>query len=47
MAEVLRERLGVEPGARFAAAVHRGTGGNPLLLRQLVAALADDARAAR
>ena len=43
VAEVLRGRLGVEPGAGFAAAVHRGTGGNPLLLRQLVAALADDA----
>ena len=37
VAEVLRGRLGVEPGAAFAAAVHRGTGGNPLLLRQLLA----------
>ena len=43
VAEMLRGRLGVEPGPLFTAAVHRGTAGNPLLLRQLVAALADDA----
>ncbi|HEV2814583.1 MAG TPA: AAA family ATPase, partial [Solirubrobacteraceae bacterium] len=36
---VVRGRLGDEAGAAFAAACHETTGGNPLLLQQLLAAL--------
>jgi DNA-binding CsgD family transcriptional regulator len=38
---LVAERLG-EPGIGFVAAAHRATGGNPLLLRQLVAMLEAD-----
>jgi DNA-binding CsgD family transcriptional regulator len=40
-AEVLRDRLDAEVDGEFAAACHRATGGNPLFLRELVAALRD------
>ncbi|NYD23684.1 BTAD domain-containing putative transcriptional regulator [Kineococcus aurantiacus] len=44
VAGVVRERLG-EPDPLFTAACHRSTGGNPLLLRQVLRALqADGAR---
>ena len=36
------ERLGADPTAAFADACHRATGGNPLLLRQLLTALEAD-----
>jgi predicted ATPase len=39
--EVLRNRLGVEIDDEFAAACHRSTGGNPIFLRELVAAVRD------
>ena len=50
--EVIEERLGAQPAPAFAAACHEATGGNPLLLSQLVTALAGegvrpDARARR
>lgn len=38
-AQVLRHRLGPEVDGKFSAACHRATGGNPLFLRELVAAL--------
>jgi DNA-binding CsgD family transcriptional regulator len=38
-AQVVRERLGPEVASEFSAACHRATGGNPLFLRELVAAL--------
>ena len=38
---MLRNRLGEEIEDQFAAACHRATGGNPLFLRELVAALVD------
>lgn len=42
VAELVRSRLGVVPDPSFTAAVHAGTGGNPLLVRELVgAALAE------
>ena len=37
---LLRQRLGDEPDGAFAAACHEVTAGNPLLLRQLITALA-------
>jgi DNA-binding NarL/FixJ family response regulator len=39
VAAVIEERLGVTPTDRFVAACHDATGGNPLLLSQLVTAL--------
>jgi DNA-binding NarL/FixJ family response regulator len=42
VAELVRSRLGDEPDSRFAAACEEATGGNPLLLRQLLTALAAD-----
>jgi DNA-binding CsgD family transcriptional regulator len=39
-AEVIRGRLTVEPGPGFAEAAHRAAGGNPQLIRELLAALA-------
>ena len=39
--QVLRNRLGPEVEDQFAAACHQATGGNPLFLRELVAALVD------
>jgi tetratricopeptide (TPR) repeat protein len=39
-AEVLRMRLSAEPDAAFSAATFRATGGNPLLLHELVAMMA-------
>jgi DNA-binding CsgD family transcriptional regulator len=44
-ARVLRDRLGAEVDAQFSAACHQATGGNPLFLRELVAAL-DEAEVA-
>lgn len=38
--QLVGERLGAEAEAPFAAACHRATGGNPLLLRELLGALA-------
>jgi tetratricopeptide (TPR) repeat protein len=38
-AALVRERLGAEADDAFCAACHEGTGGNPLLLRQLLRAL--------
>jgi DNA-binding CsgD family transcriptional regulator len=38
---IVRDRLGPEVDAEFSAACHRATGGNPLFLRELVAALED------
>ncbi|MBJ7331170.1 MAG: AAA family ATPase [Solirubrobacteraceae bacterium] len=40
---LVRERLGDEGDPEFVEACHRSTGGNPLLLRQLLVALAGDA----
>ena len=40
--EFVRERLGAEAQPGFCAACHQATGGNPLLLRQLLAALEAD-----
>jgi DNA-binding CsgD family transcriptional regulator len=37
---LVRSRLEVEPGVGFSAACHRATGGNPQLIRELLAALA-------
>src|SRR5829696_2711907 len=37
---LVRSRLDVEPGVGFVAACHRATGGNPQLIRELLAALA-------
>ncbi|WP_231121925.1 BTAD domain-containing putative transcriptional regulator [Motilibacter peucedani] len=42
VAGLVRRRLGAEPDAAFVAACHRTTGGNPLLLRQLLRALESD-----
>src|SRR3954468_10527472 len=42
VASMVRERLGADADASFCAAVHRATGGNPLLLRQLLTALEAD-----
>ena len=39
---VIEERLGAQPAPAFAAACHEATGGNPLLLSQLVTALAGE-----
>jgi len=39
---LVRTRLGDDADPRFCAACHAATGGNPLLLRQLLGALADD-----
>jgi DNA-binding NarL/FixJ family response regulator len=39
-AELIRTRLTVEPGPGFAEAAHRAAGGNPQLIRELLAALA-------
>ena len=39
---VIEERLGAPPAPAFAAACHEATGGNPLLLSQLVTALAGE-----
>ncbi|MGY1773784.1 BTAD domain-containing putative transcriptional regulator [Blastococcus sp. SYSU D00813] len=39
VADLVRLRLGGEPAPGFAGACHRTTGGNPLLLRQLLRAL--------
>ncbi|GAA0385908.1 hypothetical protein Acor_26680 [Acrocarpospora corrugata] len=39
VAEFIEERLGVAPDGEFLAACHESTGGNPLLLSQLVTAL--------
>jgi DNA-binding CsgD family transcriptional regulator len=38
---IIRDRLGPEVDAGFSAACHQATGGNPLFLRELVAALED------
>jgi DNA-binding CsgD family transcriptional regulator len=40
--ELVRERLGADPDPRFGAACQEATGGNPLLLRQLLGALEED-----
>jgi DNA-binding CsgD family transcriptional regulator len=40
--ELIRERLGEAPGQAFAEAVHRITGGNPLLLHELLKVLAEE-----
>src|SRR6185295_4665728 len=40
--ELVRERLGAEAEDAFCAACHEATGGNPLLLRQLLTALEAD-----
>ncbi len=45
--EVVRERLGGGADAAFCAACHEATGGNPLLLGQLLSALAAEALAPR
>jgi len=37
---VIEQRLGVEPEPEFAAACHTATGGNPLLLHELIKAIA-------
>jgi hypothetical protein len=42
VADLLAERLGVVPGAEFAQACLRSTGGNPLLLDELSRALRAD-----
>jgi DNA-binding CsgD family transcriptional regulator len=42
VAELIRSRLGVEPDPAFTAACVSGTGGNPLLLRQLLSSLEAD-----
>ena len=42
MAELVRARLGADADERFCAACPRATGGNPLLLRQLLNALEAD-----
>ncbi|MEA2143689.1 MAG: hypothetical protein QOI64_2119 [Solirubrobacteraceae bacterium] len=39
---LVREHLGGEPAAEFVAACHESTGGNPLLLGQLLGSLAGD-----
>ena len=39
VADLVRERLGADADAAFCAACHAATGGNPLLLRQLLRAL--------
>jgi DNA-binding CsgD family transcriptional regulator len=39
---LVRERLGGDPAPAFRDACHRATGGNPLLMRQLLAALERD-----
>ena len=39
MAALVRERLGADADPAFCAACHQATGGNPLLLRQLIRAL--------
>ena len=40
--ELIRERLGADPDPAFAAACQEATGGNPLLLGQLLTALRED-----
>nr|WP_269205094.1 BTAD domain-containing putative transcriptional regulator [Motilibacter aurantiacus] len=40
--DLVRRRLGADPAASFVAACHETTGGNPLLLRQLLRALEAD-----
>jgi len=40
--QLIAERLGDDPDVAFAQACHRSTGGNPLLLRELLTALATD-----
>ncbi len=42
VAELARARLGAEPDPAFATACHEAAGGNPLLLGQLLASLAED-----
>jgi DNA-binding CsgD family transcriptional regulator len=42
VAELVRARLGADPDPRFRAACRDATGGNPLLLQQLLIALAQD-----
>src|SRR4051812_40151854 len=42
VAALVRDRLGEEAAAAFCRACHRATGGNPLLLRELIAALESD-----
>lgn len=42
VAELIRSRLGAEPDAAFGAACMAATGGNPLLLRQLLSSLEAD-----
>src|SRR5919106_1083397 len=42
VAELIRERLGADPDAVFSAACVTSTGGNPLLLRQLLSSLEAD-----
>ncbi|MBJ7331172.1 MAG: AAA family ATPase [Solirubrobacteraceae bacterium] len=42
VAALARERLGEDGEEAFVAACHRATGGNPLLLRQLLAAMATE-----
>ena len=44
---LVARRLGAEPDAAFREACHRTTGGNPLLVRQLLNALETDTRPAR
>jgi DNA-binding CsgD family transcriptional regulator len=41
-AGVVRDRLGQDAGQALCEACHRATGGNPLFLRELVAALSDE-----
>lgn len=41
--EIVRRRLGADASPEFCLACHRATGGNPLFLRELVAALDDAA----
>lgn len=47
VAAVVRERLGADADAPFCVACHRATGGNPLLLGQLLSALAAEGLAPR
>jgi DNA-binding CsgD family transcriptional regulator len=47
VAELIRSRLGADPDATFTAACLTATGGNPLLLRQLLSSLEADGVAPR
>ena len=41
-AEIVRDRSGPEPEPPFCAACHRATGGNPLLLRELLKTMREE-----